>query len=145
MTHIQQDLPQVIENLKKAQSKEACLYTAYEVLTTKYRGYRGKTYLYLADLFITNIDKLWSKNGFLHCTNLNKLLKTLLVASGWFTEEEVKSKWALIWYVSPHQYLRIKLGKGHYMNIDMWGKVYGIPFGGYAHGFNTKVFSNSSS
>jgi len=86
-------------------------------------------------LFIMDADKLWGMNGPLHCTNFCYLLRTLLVKSEIFKEEEVKQKLSWVYYYWPHQYLKIKLG-GEVVNIDAWGKKRGIRFGDYAKGFH---------
>ena len=131
----------VISDLKNLTNKEECLKQAYDILSEKYRGYRIETYLKLFNLFESNLNKIWNRSGFLHCNTLNYLLRILLIKSGFFSEEDIKLKWTLVYYISPHQYLRIKTDKGEWVNIDLWGKTYGIKFGNYAHGFNSRLFS----
>ena len=63
-------------------------------------------------------------------------MRILLVKSELFDEEDIKLKWTLVWHISPHQYLTIKINQNEYINIDLWGKAYGINFGDYAHGFH---------
>ncbi|MDP2838173.1 MAG: hypothetical protein Q8O53_02750 [Candidatus Moranbacteria bacterium] len=118
----------VIENQKEA------LEYAYEVLAKKYRGYRLLIFLRLDRFFITDIGTLWKKNGFLHCNHMNYLLRMLLVASGQFAAEDIEAHWTQIWFFSPHQYLIIHLHGGEAIEVDLWGKVYGIPFETHAHG-----------
>ena len=125
----------IIAGLKKSSNKEDCLERAYEILSKKYRGYRVKTYTKIFEVFTRNILKLWQKNGFLHCTNINYIMRTLLIKSGYFNENEIKIKWALVWYISPHQYLQIKVNN-NWVNIDIWGKAFGIKFGDYSRGFH---------
>ena len=132
----EKDLDAVIQNLKQASDKEVCLRRAYDVLTAKYRGYRLKTYTNLSDLFVRDPRKLWERSGFLHCTKLNQLMKFLLVQSGQFTSEDIQIKWTAVWYVSPHQYLMVDVGNNRFINVDLWGKAYGIFFGDYARGFH---------
>ncbi len=125
----------IIDELKTSPSQKACLQTAYALLIKKYHGERVKTYTKFFDIFIHDIDILWKKNNFLHCTNLNYLMRTLLIRSGFFTEEDIRIKWTLIWYISPHQYLQIKVSDT-WINIDIWAHAYGIEFGDNAHGFH---------
>ncbi len=68
---------------------------------------------------------------------MNWLLKILLVGSGWFSEDDIRERWTLIWGISPHQYLTVRLKEGRVLHVDVWGRTYGVPFGDYAHGFNT--------
>lgn len=130
------DMFNLINQLKKSKSKRDCLKKTYSALTSKYRGYAFKTYFRFFDIFTSDTNKLWAKSGFLHCSKLNFLMRILLVKSGHFQNEDIKTKWTLVWYLSPHQYLQIRLNDNEYINIDMWGKAYGIPFGDYAHGFH---------
>jgi hypothetical protein len=130
-----------VANLKECKNQEDCLSIAYSLLTKKYFGARIKTYTHFFDLFIDDPNTLWQKNGFLHCTNSNHLLRILLLKSGFFRDEDISTLWTLIWYISPHQYLSIKMQDGRTINIDMWSKTYGVAFGNYAHGFNSSLFA----
>jgi len=87
-------------------------------------------------LFISDVDKIWAKKGFLHCNVLNYLMRILLIKSGLFNEKDIKLKWTLVWYVSPHQYLEIKINPNEIINVDLWANAYGVCFGDYAHGFH---------
>lgn len=139
-TKIPVELPKEMQDLalelSKSKNQDQCLKKAYDFLTKKYRGYKFKTYTKFFDVFINSVDTLWGKNGFLHCHNLNYLLRILLVASGFFENKDIHNKWTLVWYISPHQYLTVNLKNGKTINIDLWAHAYNIPFGGYAHGFN---------
>ncbi|EKD29428.1 MAG: hypothetical protein ACD_78C00417G0006 [uncultured bacterium (gcode 4)] len=129
------DMQAVVDGLKKSKNQEECLKKTYDILNTKYRGYRVKTYTRLFELFITDIIKLWSRNGFLHCTNINYVMRILLLKSGRFQESDIRLKWTLIWYVSPHQYLQVRVN-GKWIDVDIWAHAYGIQFGDHAHGFH---------
>ncbi len=137
-TEIKESLPssmeEVVLELKKSNTKAECLKKAYDILITKYRGHRLKTYTKFFRLFIHDIELLWNESGFMHCTNINYVLRTLLIKSGHFTEDDIRIKWTTVWYMSPHQYLRIKTGD-KYVNVDVWGYVYGIKYGDYAYGY----------
>lgn len=140
MKYIPETLPQDMQSIAGAlhelHSQDECLRKAYDILTKKYYGNRIKTLLRFFDLFPRSLNKLWSKNGFLHCTNFNWLLRILLIKSGHFTEKDVTTCWTLLWFVSPHQFIRVTMENGQKINIDLWAAVYGIPFGDYAHGFH---------
>lgn len=116
-------------------SQEAALRYAYDALGKKYRGYRILTFLRLDCLFIHNLSTLWERSGFLHCHHLNYLLRTLLVASGKFQNDAIVAHWTQIWLFSPHQYLTVEFADGRKVEVDLWGLVYGIPYGSHAHGF----------
>ncbi len=131
---MQDDINIVIEKLKRTDNKKLCLKMAYDLLSEKYQGKRVQTYIKIFDLFIFDIDRLWAKNGFLHCTSMNQVLKFLLVKSELFSEKDLIMKWSLVWYLSPHQYLQVKIND-EIKNIDIWGRAYGVEYGEYAHGF----------
>ncbi len=137
---IPQDIPEemqkIIEELKKINNKEKILYKAYDILVNKYQGQRWGTFLKLPLLFITDIYNLWQRDGFLHCTAMNYLLRILLIKTGRFRDEEIELKLTLVWYISIHQYIRVKISEDKFINVDIWGANYGINFGDYAHGFH---------
>ena len=136
MNQLPSDMQLAIAKLKKSKDKEDCLRKAYEILAKKYYGNRLKTYIRFFELFNTNIEKAWNKDGFLHCTMLNRLLRILLVKSGFFRDSDIKTRWTSVWYFSPHQYLEVMLADDELVKIDVWANAYGIGFGDYAHGFH---------
>lgn len=138
------DLPEEMmvltqEIARKSSQSEALRY-AYDILSKKYRGYRILTFLRLDRLFITDIETLWQKKGFLHCHHINYLFRVVLIASGKFAPEDIEARWTQVWLFSPHQYLVITLESGEKVEADLWGKIYGIPFGSHAHGFQSGSF-----
>ncbi len=134
-----ESLSQSVARLALLSSQEECLRMTYTLLSRKYRGYRIKTYLRFWELGVTDTEQLWARSGFLHCTHMNRLLRVLLVDSGHFTDEEIITRWTLVWGLSPHQYSVISMQSGDKVFVDIWGKAYGVPFGNYAHGFNSTV------
>jgi hypothetical protein len=124
-----------VKELKSSKNKSECLNKAYGLITSRYRGERINTYLKFWHVFY-NLKKIWKKQGFLHCTNMNYLLRILLIKSGFFKDSDIKTRWSIVWYISPHQYLQIKISNKKHINIDMWGRAYGIKFGDFAHGFH---------
>ena len=127
------------EIAKRPNQREALQYV-YDALSEKYRGYRILTFMRLDRFLITEIGKLWRIQGFLHCNHMNYLRRTLLLASGKFAPEAIEARWTQIWLFSPHQYLIITLENGERVEVDLWGRVYGIPFGSHAHGFQGGSF-----
>lgn len=126
----------VINNLKQSKNKIDCLHKAYDALTIRCQGHRWAAIVNFYNLFIYNPNKLWNKQKRIICTNMNNLMKILLVKSGFFKEADIKKKWTLVWFISPHQYLKVKIDNNKYINIDIWGKANNIKFGDYAHGFH---------
>lgn len=120
-----EDIRQVIERLDKDSSNnEMYLRKAYDYVTTHYYGSRVKTVTHFWYAFK---NPLTSKDGFMYCMQQNYLLRTLLIGSGRFTEDDIKI------FVRPfnffiHQYLRVKLNP-KWVNVDPWVRSVGIPFG----------------
>lgn len=129
------EVMEIVDDLKKSPGKEDCLRKVYFLLSSKYQGARVKTYLKLPLVFKKDVCFLWNQDGFLHCTNINYLARILLIESGFFKEEDIVLKWTLVWYISPHQYLRVKMIDDEFINVDIWAKNYKIEFGDYARGF----------
>jgi hypothetical protein len=128
-------IQETVNDLKKSKNKEECLKKAYNLLTKKYKGYKILTYLKFHQAFTTNINILWLRSGFLHCNQMNYLLRLLLVKSGLFTEEDIIHKYSFVYYTSPHQYLKINISSNGYVNVDVWGEANNVKFGDYASGF----------
>lgn len=140
MKHIPPSLPTdmqpVADALRHAKTQEDCLRSAYDMLIAKYYGNRLKTYTHFLELFPRSMDELWARSGFLHCTNLNWLLGSLLVHSGQFQTSDLRTPWTLLRFGSPHQYLQVRLRDGRWIDVDVWARVFGIPFGDHAHGLH---------
>ncbi len=128
----------VADQLRHSATKEDCLRRAYDILTTKYHGGRLKTVIRCWQLLIRDVDALWRRTGFLHCTSGNALLRALLVRSGWFADDDIVMRWTLLWWISPHQYVRVQVAQSCWVSVDLWGCTYGILFGDYAHGFHIR-------
>ncbi|MEA1926085.1 MAG: hypothetical protein U9M90_02460 [Patescibacteria group bacterium] len=139
-TEIPENLPdemrKVINEIKRSPNQKQCLERSYKIMTGRYRGYRFQTFTKFFQIFTFSVKDLWNKTGFMHCHNMSYLMRILLVKSGFFNNNDIENKWTLVWYVSPHQYLQVKLNSGEYINIDIWGAAHGIKFGSYAHGFH---------
>lgn len=126
---------EAVNQVAAAETQEQALKIAYDILTSRHHGSRFATLTHFFQIFETNVDRLWEAKGPLLCTNFNYLLKAILTESGKFTDDAFRSRWTMIWLISPHQYLQIRVEGERWIDIDMWGKMYGVPFGSHAHGF----------
>lgn len=135
--NIPEAMQKEIDILRATKSKSECLRACYDFMNTKYRGSRIKTITRLFELPEANLDTLWAKNGFLHCTTLNYLMQVCLIKSGHFTAADISFHWTHVNYLSPHQYLKVRVAKDTLVDVDIWGSVYGVKFGDHAHGFHT--------
>lgn len=138
-----EDMQRLVLEIQEEPDQLSAVRHAYEVLGQKYRGYRVFTFLRLDRFFIHSLKKLWQLHGFLHCNHMNYLLRTVLVASGKFAPDDIEACWTQIWLFSPHQYLVVHLHDGKKLEVDLWGKQYGIHLGDHAHGFHGKTILKS--
>ena len=129
------EIQQIVLILDSCKNQEECLKKAYDIVTKRYRGYRWATLTHFNNLFIHDPEKLWNKKTLI-CTNLNHLLKVILIHTKFFTKNDIRTKWTLIWLFSLHQYLRVKINGNKFINVDPWGKAYGVKFGDYSNGFH---------
>jgi hypothetical protein len=133
------EIEDAVRQLKINSSKEEYLRAAYNLITTQYVSGRANTILRFFDLFSTDVQEVWNRKGFLHCTNQNFLLTVLLIRGGYFNDADIRARWTLIGFTSPHQYLLVRLPDGKWVEVDCWARQYGVGFGGHAHGFNTTL------
>lgn len=136
-----QSLDEVVAALRLAPDPSTVLRTGYDVLSSRYHGQRLATLTRFFELFPRELRRLWPRTGFMHCTNINRLFRHILLGSGRFSPSDIQTRWTLLWLISPHQYLRVRVGK-EWVKVDVWAKVFGIPFGDYAHRFHDRSRAN---
>jgi hypothetical protein len=136
-TELKDDFNAEVVKLSKLNTKQQVLEQAYNAITTRYSGNRAKTIFRIFDIFAESAHDLWNRTGFMHCTNQNYLLSLLLINSGQFKVDDIKPEWTMYWCITPHQYLRVRLKKNQYVNVDAWSAKYGIKLGDYARWFHT--------
>lgn len=132
-------LAEANEQLKRTASKRDCLTMAYELITATHYGDRYKTITRLWELWPSDMETLWNRPGFLHCTNFNRLLRALLLKSGHFKPAEIRYRWTNFQYHSIHQYLRVDVATNETIAVDAWARRYGLPLGEYAHGWRVEA------
>jgi hypothetical protein len=130
----------IAKDIQRVRTQEMALRSAYDLVSSRFEASRWKTFGQFWKFFRTDLEKLWKKKGFIHCTHMNRILKRLLVESGQFKESDITFKWTVLSFVSPHQYVEVKMKSGKKIAVDVWGKAYGIPFGEYARGLNATLF-----
>lgn len=122
---IPQDFLEEIERLnKKSMSNKEFLRLAYASLTKKFYGSRLKT-IFLGWYAFQPI--FTHPQGFLHCNVENELLRVMLIKSGRFKKEDITRKITFVNFFI-HQYLQVKVDD-EVIDVDLWGHVFGIPFG----------------
>ncbi|HET9946541.1 MAG TPA: hypothetical protein VFQ63_00610 [Patescibacteria group bacterium] len=122
---IPQRFQEVIEKLtKESSSQEEFLKKAYDYITTTYEGGRFKTFVYFYYPFL---NPFRFEKGFAQCNIQNYLLRTLLVRSKFFTEEDIRVRVVFLNFFT-HQYLQVRVGDT-WLDIDPHAHSIGISFG----------------
>jgi hypothetical protein len=100
------------------------LQKSYAYITQKYTGSRLKTVTQFWQAF----GDVYKKDpGFLPCTGQNFLLRTLLVKSGRFQENDIRIKTVPLNFFI-HQYLLVRVD-GAWIPVDPWASFLKVPFG----------------
>lgn len=118
-------LAQKIEDLNKSsQTNYEFLERAYAYITSTYSGGRIKTITH----FLRGFGDMCTKDpGFLPCTGQNFLLRTMLVKSGRFSEDDIRVITVPL-NLFIHQYLKVKVD-GKEIDVDPWSHFLGVPLG----------------
>lgn len=120
-----QEMTDVVARLNhEAENDEDYLHRAFDYVTDKYHGSRYKT---ITLFWYAWRDPLTAPQGFMHCTGVNYILRTLLVKSGRFTEHDIQIK-TITTNLFIHQYLKVRLGD-EWIDLDPWAHFTGVPFG----------------
>jgi hypothetical protein len=134
---LDQEMKFMTDYLAKLDSRETVAKEAYRIIITRFEGGKILTVTKLLDLFSNGFQDLWNRSGFMHCTNQNFLLASLLIASGKFSDDNIERRWTPVWGFAPHQYLIAKLDDNKYINLDPWAAKYGVSMGDHVHGWHT--------
>jgi len=127
-SRIPDDFDQTIHKInQQSKTNHEYLQNAYNFITSKYYGNRLNTILYFWRVFDSPFKRT---SGYLHCELQNYLLRTMLVKSGRFTDNDIRTKVVPFNFII-HQYLDINVD-GKWIHIDPWAKSIGIPFGKHA-------------
>lgn len=127
-----------IEEIKQTNTVEEAMQKALDMLSAKYTSKRFETYLLWPRVYEKDPNKLWEKSGFLHCMHQNYLFRILMVKSGTLKDEDITFGHSFVWYISPHQFLKVHL-PDKTVAIDTWNYQFGAKMGEYAEGFGTKT------
>jgi len=130
------DLHAAIKQLKKLPTATA-VERAMDILSEKYECQRIVGAFMLWKLYESDPNKLWERKGHTHCTQLNYLLRLMLVRSGHLKDSDIKFGYSLVFYISPHQYLLVTINDKE-VALDPWNYDLGASVGKYAVGFGMR-------
>ena len=120
-------LKEVVKKLDKIKDDERFAKGALNFLKSKYQVSGPITFFaHLHKLFWHNPNKIIERSGFSYCHVQNMMLKTILLESGRFKEEDIKMKLTFTGVI--HQYLVVKVNGG-WIEFDPWGYEKGVPYG----------------
>lgn len=123
----------IINKLNKIKDKEKFTKAAFMLLAKRYPTKRFRLPIYLYRIFWHNPNEIIKFSGYVPCNVHAFMLKTLLLASKRFKEEDIKEKYTITDFLI-HKYLRVNVNE-KYINLDSWGNGSGVPYGSYAKGF----------
>ncbi len=132
------DLLRAISAVQREPTVEAAMQKALDILSVKFKSHHFRTYIYFWKAFENDPNKLWQRSGFLHCTHYNYLFRVLMVKSGKLRDEQISLGYSLVWFISPHQFLKIRF-KNKVIAVDPWHYHFGATIGKYAFGFGSKT------
>ena len=120
-TTIPTELTEVIDRLNnESTNDEDFLYKSYDYVVSKYYGNHHKSITMFWKAFQNPFKQ---KDGFMHCMGQNIILRTMLIKSGRFRDEDIELK---ITGISGfiHQYLLVSIGDC-VMKVDPWSHFRG--------------------
>lgn len=118
-----------IRGLKmKSKSPEKFVRASYDLLRKKYHGSHALTFLRPDIVFSRNLEKMWSRSGYLSCNQVNWILYIMLVRSGFFSEGDVRFRCTITPRLMIHQYAEVRLGS-KWIPVDVWASRYNRSFG----------------
>lgn len=100
------------------------LTKSFEYVTERYHGSRVRT---LGNFWVAFENPIGHAPGFLPCTSFNYILRTMLVKSGRFKEEDIHLK-VIPLNIFIHQYLRVRIGE-KWIDVDPWSAFKGLSIG----------------
>lgn len=129
-----------IEFLKiKANNAEEFLSLTYNYLGQKY-SYQSRPFFRRFKIFpnfqtlFISLNDLYQRRGFMHCTQLNFLLRLFLVKSGFFKEEDIKLKYIFVNFFI-HQYAQVYLNN-RWIDVDIFDYSNGLKIGEHLKTFS---------
>ncbi len=128
------ELKERIKEVKQQPNALQAMQYALDVMAQRYDSKAFDSVFHISKLFDRGVNKLWKRTGFMHCTQQNYLLRTLLVKGNKISDENIRLGYSLVWGISPHQFLIVRY-KGQEIALDPWNYGRGAKLGRFASGF----------
>ena len=110
----------------RAKTKQEFLELAFDYIGNKYHSERFNTFLKFNYLF-KDLDDIFSRQGFIPCTQSNFLMRIFLIKSGFFKNNEIRRRHVFVNFVL-HQYLQVKIDN-KWIDVDVGEKCRNLPIG----------------
>jgi hypothetical protein len=109
----------------KGKRKEETLKKVFDYVTSNYKGKeeRWKVVLLFYKWYYLDIEKLLGKKQFLPCHLYNSVFVTLLINTEQFKEDDFQRKVMITHFLTPHQYLIVKVNKKK-CKIDLFMRIF---------------------
>ena len=133
---ISDQLLREIESLAKMyRTPDMFLRAAFELISKRYPvKSRIGVIRHPFSVFVKSPEKLWNMHGsYLHCHQMNLLLRIFLVKSNLFKDEHIEPHYSIL-NLFTHQYLHVKVDDDT-LFIDPWAFKFRVPFGKFAQGW----------
>ncbi len=122
---ISSEFEEVINKInKKSKTDYDFLKNSYDFVVSKYSGQRLETIIKFKYIFKNPFE---FKSRFMPCTLQNHLLRTILIKSGRFSDDNIKLV-IVPFNLIIHQYLKVRIDD-RWINVDPWSNHLGVPFG----------------
>lgn len=132
---IPEELERLIQEFARGATAEEFLERCFRWMVGRWGGGRFNLFFRFARLFQMDLQGILETKGYLHCTQMNYLLRVMAVKSGFFREQDIDQALTHSWYIAPHQYLRVRLPAGTVIDVDPWNYQFGIGYGRHGSGF----------
>lgn len=126
------ELKKVLTKLNRTKNKEEFVKNCLVFLQKKYPTKRFRLWFNLHKLFWYNPNSIINARGMLPCHVHTLMMKTILIASRKFKEDEIRECYTITDFVI-HKYLQVKIND-KWLDVDSWAYGVGVPVGKHAFG-----------
>ena len=118
---------------KKSRTPYEYIVNARDLTLSVNHGGRFKAVGRVHLAFQRELSVLLRRRGFMHCTQLNHLMRILLAKSKFFSDDDIRLRTTVV-NLFFHQYLQVRVA-GQWYDVDLVGDWMGVPLGKHVWGF----------